>query len=152
MLVELRVGDGEVPTRLDCRVEADPSATVGDLREALTRHATDRDIEVPAGVSLWSDADDRLDDDTALPLARVASGQRLWLRSTAPPPRPLDVAVEVSVVAGPDLGPAVVLGAGTHTVGGTSDDDVALVGGCLPRAAATIGVAEDGTVDRKSVV
>lgn len=146
MLVELRVGDGDAPARLDCRVEADTSATVADLREALVRHAAERGIEVPPAASLWGRTGVVLDDGTALPLSGVSSGQCVWLRSTPPPPTLAGGAVEVSVLSGPDIGPAVVLGPGTHSVGGTSGDDVALIGGELPAGAARIEIGEDGSV------
>ncbi len=152
MLVELRVGDDDAPTRLDCRVEADASATVGDLRDALSLHAADRGISAPPGAALWSEAGERLEEGAALLSSGVVSGQRLWLRSAPPPPLPGSGAIEVSVLSGPDLGPAVVLGPGVHSVGGTSADDVALIGGALPARVATIEVTEDGTPQAPGLV
>ena len=148
--MELRVGDDGAGTRLDCRVEVGASTPARDLRDGLARHAANRGVPVPAGARLWTVTGEPVDDEAPVAHAGVTSGQRLWLRSSPPPPDPTageaHVGVEVTVVSGPDLGPAVVLGPGTHRVGGTPDDDVALIGGGLPGGAAVIEVAPDGTV------
>jgi DNA segregation ATPase FtsK/SpoIIIE, S-DNA-T family len=152
LLVELRVGDDDAAARLDVRVEVDASATVAELREALVAHAADRGLLVPSGADLWF-AGAPLDGATPVTRTGVTSGQRMWLRATPPPTDPVPGGVEVTVVSGPDLGAPVVLGPGTHRVGGTPEDDVALIGGGLPSGAAVIEVAADGSVgaDRMTV-
>lgn len=89
MLVELRVGGGEDAPRLDCRVDVDAGASVGDLRRALAAHAAERGIAVPggaAGAVLYGAGGEPLDDDRPVAGAAsvVVSGQRLWLAAERP--------------------------------------------------------------------
>ena len=70
----------------------------------------------------------------------------MWLSTEPPPLRTDPVAVEFAVVGGPDLGPATILGPGTHRIGGTSDDDVALLGAGIPAGAVTAEIDEAGRV------
>ncbi|MCO8128426.1 FtsK/SpoIIIE domain-containing protein [Acidimicrobiia bacterium EGI L10123] len=91
--MELRVGDGEVAARLDCRADAEPGATVADLRGALAAHAADRGIEVAPDARLWTDDGTALDEATPVVRAGVTSGQRVWLRATPPPTQPSDPTV-----------------------------------------------------------
>ena len=102
--------------------------------------------ETVAGVTLWNDRGLSLDDDQSVTAAGLCSGARVWLAADAPPATPAPVAVELAVVGGPDLGPPTVLGPGRHTVGGTSTDDVSLLGADLPAAAVTVAVSEVGSV------
>ncbi|HAS10387.1 MAG TPA: hypothetical protein DCS55_07705 [Acidimicrobiaceae bacterium] len=88
--MELRVGDGEVAARLDCRADVEPGATVADLRGALAAHAADRGIEVPPDARLWADDGTALDEAAPVVRAGVTSGQRVWLRAAAPPTEPSD--------------------------------------------------------------
>jgi len=91
VLVELRVGgDGDAP-RLDCRVDVDAGATVGDLRRALADHAAERSVPVAAGAVLHGPDGSPLPDDAPLAGAGsvtgrvgIVSGQRLWLSASPP--------------------------------------------------------------------
>lgn len=150
--MEVRVGDGDAPARLDCRVEADVDATIGDLRRALAGHAAERGIEVTEHARLWRTDGEPLDDATALTLSGIRSGVRIWHRTTAPTTERSEPAIEVTVVSGPDLAPPVVLGAGVHRVGGSPEDEVALVGGDLPAGGGEIRVGEDGSVQAGGLV
>lgn len=135
-------------------MDVDASASVGDLRRALTDHAVARDVPVASGSMLWHDTGRQLDDDHLVTSVGLCSGLRLWLSPEAPPVRSDPVAVEFAVVGGPDLGPPTVLGPGTHRIGGSSDDDVPLLGAGLPGGAvvaeidATGRVALDGAVEQ----
>lgn len=119
---------------------------MGDLRRALAEHAAGREQRVRSDARLWTDAGAPLDDDHLVAGAGLSSGARVWLAVDPPPRRPPAVAVEVSVDGGPDLAPATVLAAGTYRIGGTADDDVALLGAGLPAGAVTVTVGTDGVV------
>ena len=146
LVVELRVGHDRGATRLDCRLDIDPDATVAELRRALADHAATRQVPVPERSVLWADDGRRLDDDHLVTAARLRSGSRIHLAPEAPSRRRPPVAVEIAVVGGPDLGPPTVLGPGTHRLGGSSHDDIALLGAELPPAAVTVEVSETGAV------
>lgn len=95
---------------------------------------------------MWHDHGERLDDDHLVTGVGLCSGLRVWLSAEAPPARTEPVAVEFAVVGGPDLGPPTVLGPGTHRIGGSSDDDVALLGAGIPAGAVVVEIDADGRV------
>jgi len=82
--VELRIGAGEDAPRLDCRVDADATATVGDLRRALADHARQRGIGTAEDAVLHGPDGQALPEDAAMAGAGIASGQRLWLATGRP--------------------------------------------------------------------
>ncbi|MDE0804390.1 MAG: FtsK/SpoIIIE domain-containing protein, partial [Acidimicrobiales bacterium] len=108
---------------------------------------------VDDGAALWHDAGDRLDDDHLVTSVGLCSGLRLWLSPHAPPVPQQSVAVEFTVEGGSELGRPTILGPGTHRIGGSSDDDIPLLGAGLPpgAAVATIdpggGVTVEGDID-----
>lgn len=127
-------------------MEVDDTASVGDLRRALTEHALARDVAVAGGSALWDDVGGRLDDDHLVSGIGLCSGMRVWLSPQMPPPPTTPVAVEIAVVGGPDLGPPTVLGPGRHRIGGSSRDDVALLGAGLAPGAVLAEIDPSGRV------
>ncbi|WP_436796289.1 FtsK/SpoIIIE domain-containing protein [Actinospongicola halichondriae] len=133
-------------------MEVDDTASVGDLRRSLTEHATARSVEVEGGAAVWNESGVRLDDDHLVAGVGLCSGARVWLSPHAPPGRTDPVAVEFAIVGGPDLGPPRVLGPGRHRIGGSSQDDVPLLGARLPAAAVVAEIDGSGRVTLEGAV
>ncbi len=153
LLAELRVGWGAGALGLEVRIVVPATTTVGELRAALVDHVEGLGGTVPPDARLWL-LDERPGGagPVALPEAepvartRLASGATLVLDPAEPAVAPRPPLVEVAVTAGPDMGPPTLLGPGRHRVGGTSADEVCILGADLPAAAVELVVADDGTV------
>ncbi|MDZ7674105.1 MAG: FtsK/SpoIIIE domain-containing protein [Acidimicrobiales bacterium] len=127
-------------------MEVDAAASVAELRRTLADHAIERGTRPPSEASLFTDRGERLDDDHLVAVTDLCSGMRVWLSSAPPEPASMVPAVELAVIAGPDLGSPTVLGPGTYSLGGASTDDVVVLGAGLGPAAVMVAVSPDGEV------
>jgi DNA segregation ATPase FtsK/SpoIIIE, S-DNA-T family len=160
LLLNLRFPPGAARDSMDVAVDLAAEATVRSLRDALTRFAL-RYRCLPTGtrpdqVTLYnSGAPVALDLDRTVVDTRVLSGATLRMGIDARVGLPRDVAVDdtvsrgglaLDVVAGPQAGMLVPLGAGQVTVGRSRRCEVVVRDPTLSREHLALDVGPDGSV------
>ncbi|ROP26782.1 FtsK/SpoIIIE domain-containing protein [Pseudokineococcus lusitanus] len=131
-------GDGDVPRRL--REVVDDLAALLDARGPGTG---------AAGAVRWWCGGEALHGDEVVGLPPLVRGAVLVRRAAAasarPPAPPRTAALVLHVVAGPDAGAVVPLGAGRHVVGRSPAADVVLDDPLVSRRHLAVDVRRDGT-------